>query len=330
MLPLRAFALAATSALALSLTAPASFAQTAETAAAAVAIAPFEGWEIGRAQIGEVSIVYRKAGEGPPLVLVHGWPQHSLMWHAIGPILARDFTVIALDQRGAGMSTITPGGYDKTTMAADLKGLIDHLGYDQVGVAGYDLGAGTVAAFARDYPERVSRVAFMEFGLAGFGYETFMAPTEDWTLNSNWHLALFTVPDAAEWMLRGQERELLSWFFYHFAYSGNASVSAEHFEAYAREIAKPGALRAGISYYASVWQDAEDNAVLNDRPLAMPALAIGGETSAGPYGDFLWGKAASNLRSVSIPRAGHWLGDENPEASAAALHDFFAGKAGGQ
>jgi pimeloyl-ACP methyl ester carboxylesterase len=171
------------------------------------------------------------------------------MWHTIGPILAQDFTVIAPDQRGVGMSIITPGGYDKTTMAADLKGLIDHLGYDRIGLVGYDLGAGTAAAFARDFPENVSRIAFLEFGLAGFGYETFMMPTKDWTLNSNWHLALFTVPDAAEWMLKGQERELLSWFFYHFAYSGNASVDPAHFEAYAKEIAKPGALRAGISYY---------------------------------------------------------------------------------
>ena len=322
---LRNLTLAATSALALSVAVlPTShaFAQT-PASEVAPALIPFEKWEIGRAMIGDVSIVFRKAGNGPPLVLLHGWPQHSLMWHTIGPILAQHFTVIAPDQRGVGMSTITPGGYDKTTMAADLKGLVDHLGYDTIGLVGYDLGAGTAAAFARDYPERVSRVAFMEFGLAGFGYETFMMPAKDWTLNSNWHLALFTVPDAAEWMLKGHERELLSWFFYHFAYSGSTSVAPEHFETYAREISKPGALRAGIAYYASVWQDAEDNAVLNERPMPMPALAIGGETSAGPYGEFLFGKVASDLTVVSIPRAGHWLGDENPEASAAALLAFF-------
>jgi pimeloyl-ACP methyl ester carboxylesterase len=55
----------------------------------------------------------------------------------------------------------------------------------------------------------------------------------------------------------------------------------------------------------------------------MPALAVGGETSAGPYGEFLWGKVAPDLAAVSIPRAGHWLGDETPEATAAALMEFF-------
>lgn len=284
---------------------------------------PFETWEIRRAQVNDVSITYRIAGEGPPLVLLHGWPQHSLMWHTIGPILAEHFTVIAPDQRGVGMSTITPGGYDKTTLARDLAGLLDAIGVDQTYLVGYDLGAGTAAAFGRDYPDRVKRIAFMEFGLAGFGYEGFMNASKDWTLNSNWHLALFTVPDAATWMLQGQERELLAWFFYHFAYSGNASVSEAHMDAYAREISKPGALRAGISYYAAVWQDADDNAVIRDRPLPMPALAVGGETSAGPYGQQLWGAVAPNLTTVSIPRAGHWLGDENPQATAAALDRFF-------
>lgn len=312
---------------ALAATAPAQAAPPIASASAASTQTglkhPFETWEVRRAQVGDVSMVYRIAGEGPPLVLVHGWPQHSLMWHTIGPILAEHFTVIAPDQRGAGMSTITPGGYDKTTMARDLAGLLDSLGIEQTYMVGYDLGAGTVAAFGRDYPDRVKRIAFMEFGLAGFGYEGFMNPSRDWTLNSNWHLALFTVPDAATWMLQGQERELLAWFFYHFAYSGNASVSEAHMDAYTREISKPGALRAGISYYAAVWQDAEDNAVIRDRPLPMPALAVGGETSAGPYGQALWGAVAPNLTSVSIPRAGHWLGDENPAATAGALERFF-------
>jgi pimeloyl-ACP methyl ester carboxylesterase len=243
--------------------------------------------------------------------------------HDRRPILAERFTVIAPDQRGVGMSSITAGGSDKTTMAKDLAGLLDHLGIGEIHLAGYDLGAGTAAAFARDYPARVRCVAFLEFGLAGFGYEQFMMPSPDWTLNSNWHLALFTVPNAAEWMLRGRERELLAWFFYHFAYSGNASVRREHFEAYLREVSKPGALRAGVNYYAAVWRDAKDNAVIKQRPLLMPALAVGGEASAGPYGEAFWKPVAPNLLVRSIPRAGHWLGDENPEATAAALMEFF-------
>jgi pimeloyl-ACP methyl ester carboxylesterase len=285
---------------------------------------PFDsGWTHGRVKVGDADIFYRRAGNGPPVLLIHGWPQHSLMWHTIGPLLAKHFTVIAPDQRGAGMSSITAGGYDKTTMAKDMVGLLNALKIERCFVAGYDLGAGTAAALARDYPQRVARVAFMEFGLAGFGYEMFMNPTPDWTINSNWHLALFTVPDVAVWLMTGRERELLTWFFYHFAYSGNAAVSAAHLETYAREISKPGALRAGISYYAAVWKDSSDNAVIRQRPLPMPAIAIGGESSAGAFGEQLWKPVAPNLVVRNIERAGHWLGDENPQGSAAALTEFF-------
>ena len=210
------------------------------------------GWSSRRVQVGNVGIHFRHGGSGAPLVLLHGWPQHSLMWHTIGPQLAKHFTVIAPDQRGVGMSTITPTGYDKTTLARDLAGVLDALGVGECYLAGYDLGAGTAAAFAREYPQRVKRVAFLEFGLAGFGYEQFMNPSPDWTLNSNWHLALFTVPDAAVWMLTGRERELLAWFFHHFAYSGNASVSAAHFDAYVREVSQ-------------TWRPARGNQLLRSR-----------------------------------------------------------------
>ena len=188
----------------------------------------FKDWSSRRVQVGPVNLHYRTAGTGPVVVLLHGFLQHSLMWHAIGPILTERFTVIALDQRGVGMSSITADGYDGTTMAGDLKGLLDAIGVEKAYVTGYDLGTRTAAAFARDYPERVERVAFIEFALPSFGYEQNMAPTKDWSLNSNWHLSLFTVPDAAEFLIRGKEREMLPWWFYHIAYSGNVRISAEH------------------------------------------------------------------------------------------------------
>ena len=137
----------------------------------------FADWKSVRVQVGPVNLHYRTAGTGPVVVLLHGFPQHSLMWHAIGPVLAERFTVIAPDQRGVGMSTITADGYDGTTMAADLKGLLDAVGVEKAFVVGYDLGARVAAAFARDFPERAERVAFVEFALPGFGYEQSMAPT---------------------------------------------------------------------------------------------------------------------------------------------------------
>ena len=288
----------------------------------------FDAFEQHRADVGNgVSIAYRQAGTGPPLVLLHGWPQHSLMWHAIAPRLAERFTVVVPDLRGAGASTIAGLGYDKATMARDIHKLTTALGLGPIGLAGYDLGAGVACAYARQFRDDVGRLAVMEFALAGFGFERQMAPQSDWTLASNWHLALFSVPEAAEWLCRGRERELLSWFFWHLSYAGGR-VTATHFEEYVRQVSKPGALRAGIEYYASVWQDALDNAELKERPLSMPALALGGEASSGPALEQIWRPVLSEFRAQVIPKAGHWLGDENPDAVADALLVFF-GENGG-
>jgi pimeloyl-ACP methyl ester carboxylesterase len=270
-----------------------------------------------------VNLFVREAGEGEPLILLHGWPQHGLMWHTVAPALAQDFRVIVPDMRGAGNSSIPQDGYDKVTMAADIVAVMDALGIETAHVAGYDLGSGVAYALAAGHRDRIERLAVMEFGLAGFGYESFMAPTPAWDNGANWHMGLFTLPDVGVMAFQGKERELLSWFFWHLAHDGEA-VSAEHFEAYVRAIERPGALRAGIMYYATVWQDAEDNAALATTPLEIPVLGIGGAMSGGAYVEQLFQPVATNVTGAVIPEAGHWLGDENPEALIDVLSDFFS------
>lgn len=283
----------------------------------------FNDFTHARAFVNGINLHYRLGGEGPPLVLLHGWPQHSLMWHAVAPVLASEFTVIMPDMRGAGGSDITPGGYDKKTMAADIYGLIKELGYDAIFLAGYDLGSGVAYNLAAGYPGLVDKLAVMEFGLPGFGYEQFMAPTPEWTNASNWHLSFFTLPDVAEMAFRGKERELLTWFFWHLS-CNPSSVSGEHLEEYVRHVSKPGALRAGIQYYAAVWQDAVDNKQLAQQKLTMPVLSIGGAVSAGPYAAQLWQPVAEQVEGAIVPEAGHWLSDENPAFLAQTLRTFFA------
>ncbi len=269
-----------------------------------------------------VNLFVRESGKGEALILLHGWPQHGLMWHKVAPALAEQFRVIVPDLRGAGNSSIPADGYDKVTMAADIVAVMDALEIPTANVAGYDLGSGVAYALAAGHRDRVVRLAVMEFGLAGFGYESFMVPTPEWSNGSNWHLGLFTVPDVAIMAFQGRERELLSWFFWHISHDGEA-VSAEHFEAYLRAIQRPGALRAGIMYYANVWKDAADNTQLATIPLDIPVLGIGGAMSGGPYIEQLFRAVATNVTGSVIPKAGHWLGDENPEALAQVLSDFF-------
>lgn len=285
----------------------------------------FEQFTQGKALLNNIQMHYRIGGDGEPLLLLHGWPQHSLMWHSVAPILAEHFTVVTPDLRGAGGSSVPVSGYDKKTMASDVYALVRQLGYERIYLAGYDLGSGVAYSLAAQYPELVRKIAVMEFGLPGFGYEQQMVPTPQWHAGSNWHLGFFTVPQVAEWAFRGKERELLSWFFWHLSYN-EAAVSPEHFEEYLKQLIKPGALRAGIEYYAAVWQDKTDNEQLAQQKLTIPLLAIGGESSAGKYVGMLFEPVAENVTSVVIPRAGHWLADENPEVLSEELLKFFQSK----
>lgn len=283
----------------------------------------WDEFETIRVDVGEAKLAVRIGGSGPPIVLLHGFPQHSLMWHTVAPLLADRFTVIAPDQRGMGASTIADGHYTKTALAGDLARVLDALGHEKACVAGYDLGAGVAVAFARDHPARVQRLAVLEFVLAGFGLEQAMAPQQGWRADSNWHFSVFAAPDVAVWLFAGRERELLEWFFWHGSHVGSAAVSQEHMAAYVRALSRPGALRAGASYYASIFEDAVDNAPLKKKPLAMPVLGVGGESHAGPMMKKNWSEVASDLHTDVIPAAGHWLCDENPQATAAALARFF-------
>lgn len=269
----------------------------------------------------QLRMTYRSGGEGEPVVLLHGWPQHSQMWHAIAPRLADMHRVIAPDLRGAGGTTIA-GPYDKATMAGDILRLLDDLDIGHTHLVGYDLGAGVAYDLAARYPDRIRRLAFMEFGLPGFGYEHEMAAKPDWHPGSNWHLSLFTVPDVAEWAFHGRERELLGWFFSHIAANPGA-VSGSDFDLYVRQLQRPGALRAGIEYYASVWKDAESNKALAARRLSMPVLGVGGEASAAGWVAEGLKAVADDVATFIVPGAGHWLGDENPAAVAEALLQFF-------
>ena len=277
-----------------------------------------------RVEAGDGTLAVRVGGAGPPVVLLHGFPQHSLTWRRVAPILAERFTVIAPDLRGMGASSIPAGVVTKTEMAADLARVLDHLGVDSACVAGHDLGAGVAVAFARDFPERTRRLAVMEFVAAGFGLEAAMAPKAGWNADSNWHFSVLAAPDVAAWLFAGRERAMLDWFFGHESHMGVCAISAQDLEAYARALSRPGALRAAAGLYASIFQDGEDNAPLRTRPLAMPVLAMGGASHQGPMLRTLWSPLATDLATAVIERAGHWLADENPEDTARALGDFFA------
>ena len=271
----------------------------------------------------------RTAGEGDAVVLLHGWPQHSLQWHAVAPKLAERYRVIVPDLPGCGGSAIPPRGYgfDKRNIAASIRGLVDQLDAGPVRLVGYDHGAGVAYAYAAAAPDTVTQLVIAEYVLPGFGYERAMQPSAEWHTGSNWQLALFTVPDVAEFAFRGRERELLTWFLWHGSHNPSP-VSRAHLDEYVDQIAKPGALRAGIELYAAAWRDLEQNQESAQTKLTMPVLGIGGRANAGEMVGRALAGVADNPGSAVVENAGHWLADENPVGLTEALLSFFGSHAG--
>jgi pimeloyl-ACP methyl ester carboxylesterase len=279
------------------------------------------GFTSAHAQLDEVNLHYVTGGTGPVLVLLHGGFQTWRAWRQIMPTLAEHFTIVAPDLRGIGDSSHPKEGYDQRTVAHDIGLLLDQLGHSEVFVAGHDLGSAITVALAAEQPQRVLRFAFMEYLLCGFGFEEALVPRPD--NRSLWFAALNMVPEVPEMLVRGHEREYLGYLMRKALTANPDAIAEEDFEEYVRCYAAPDGWRPLAELFRATWTNAELNRKYAERRLTIPALAIGGEYSAGSYvGDSL--KAlADDVTSEVLPATGHWLLEEQPQMVAQKLIDFF-------
>ena len=143
-------------------------------------------------------------GDGPPLLLIHGWPGSWYYWRLVMPALARDFEVIAVDQRGIGLSDKPEEGYDTGTLANDLAGLMDALGHERFAVVGVDTGMLIGYALAADHPDRVVRLAVGEAPLPGITPPTPLV-LPDPVVDRLWHIPFNQLKETNEKLVRGRE-----------------------------------------------------------------------------------------------------------------------------
>jgi pimeloyl-ACP methyl ester carboxylesterase len=271
--------------------------------------------------VGEVDLHVAELGEGAPVVLIHGFPQHWWMWRRLMVDVANaGYRAIAYDQRGIGGSTITPAGYDKKTLAGDLAGLLDAIEVDQAAVIGYDHGGGTALSFGFEYPDRATKLGVIEYAPPGYGYEYGLQPVPNW---QSWQLAFFTQPDVAVQFIAGKERELLAWYFWHWSANPEAIDQAD-FEIYVRQLQKPGALRGGFAHFAAVFEDTKVFESYAERRLEVPTLALGGERGAGTFVEQAIRQLADHVHAAVVPNAGHWIADEQPERLADHVLRFLS------
>jgi pimeloyl-ACP methyl ester carboxylesterase len=259
-------------------------------------------------------------GDGPPLLLVHGWPETWYAWRLLMPALAKDFTVIAVDQRGIGLTDKPQDGYDTGTLAADQVALMDALGHERFAVVGHDTGFTIGYALAADHPDRVDRVALAE--IPGPPLPTHSPPVfAPAPLNNRlWHIPFNRVEGVPEQLISGREDVF---FGYEFAIQGG-NVPQDVIDYYVSLVSNTDALRGSLGWYRAFDKTLAQNGEREKQPLAMPVLAIGGERSYGPGVGNAMKALAGDVQSVVIPGAGHWVAEEAPEEMLAALTAFLA------
>jgi pimeloyl-ACP methyl ester carboxylesterase len=272
---------------------------------------------------GDVRLHAVVGGDGPPLLLVHGWPQTWYAWRLLMPDLARDFTVVAVDQRGIGQSDKPADGYDAGSLAGDLVSLMESLGHRRFALVGTDTGAPIAYAVAADHPDRVERLVLAEAPLPGVtpSPPLFLPPL----LNARlWHLAFNQLPaEVNEALVRGREEIFFGAEFEASAGSQNlpGDVIAHYIDALA---ADPEALRGSFEFYRALGATGAQNQERMARRLTLPVLAIGGAESVGEGMGGAAKLVADDVQTVVLPGAGHWIAEQAPDALLAALTEFLA------
>jgi pimeloyl-ACP methyl ester carboxylesterase len=263
-----------------------------------------------------VTMHVRVGGKGPAVVLLHGFGDTGDMWAPLAAELARDHTVVVPDLRGMGLSSIPESGYDKKTQAADIRGVLNALKIEHSVVVGHDIGTMVAFAYASRYPERTDRLVVMDAPVPG------IPPWNDIVRSPMlWHFD-FGGPDM-ERLVAGRERIYLDRFWNEFA-GTPAKVDEGTRQHYAKLYARPGAMHAAFAQFRSIRQDAVDNEASMTKKLSMPVLAVGGEKSFGANEAIVMRNAADKVTEVVIPGAGHWLMEEAPTQTIAAIRGFMA------
>ncbi|WP_343712711.1 alpha/beta hydrolase [Inquilinus sp.] len=272
-------------------------------------------------------------GGGGTIVLLHGWPQ--TWWEfrlVIEPLQSDGWFVVAPDYRGAGASSKPESGYDKQTMAGDIKALLDHLGVrNPITLVGHDLGMLVAYAFASLYPNNVERLVLMEAPIPGTEtYESVMGTTR-YSQSRLWHFHFHgAAGNEAETLIAGNEFPYLRNFYVKLSANPDA-ISLTDAQRYVADYSAPGAMRAGLELFRAFERDADDNRrILSEKgKLKMPVLGLGGTASFFlPVAQKMLSEVAESVTVRPVEDSGHWITEEQPATFLQRLREFIQATGG--
>ena len=263
------------------------------------------------------SLYVRIGGTGPAVVMLHGFGDTGDMWAPIAARLMKDHTVIVPDLRGMGLSAHPDAGYAKKNQAVDIAGVLDHLKIDKADFVTHDIGNMVGYAFAAQYPDRVIRWVVIDAPLPGIGnWDSIVRDPRLWHFN-------FRGPDV-ERLVQGRERIYLDRFWNELSANPDRIDEATR-NHYAALYARPHAMHSAFEQFGAFGQDALDNKELLAKggKLAMPVLAVGGERSFNTAMADEIRFVAMNVTAGIVPASGHWVMEENPDATTKLVFDYL-------
>ena len=274
------------------------------------------------ARVNGIRLHYVTDGEGPPVVLLHGWPQTWYQWRKIIPTLARRYAVIAPDLRGYGDSDKPASGYDKRTMASDIHELVRALGHPRIRLVGHDRGARVAHRYALDYADELERLALLDIIPTRVAFERLDVANA----RAYWHWLFHMVPDLPELLVGANIEGYLRHFLRDWAFQ-TAAFTPEDVAVYVHALSQPGALRAGFEdYRAGGTIDLLHDRADAGRKITAPTLLLwateGGLGKSRSILD-IWRDLADDVRGEGVPESGHFLAEEQPQVVAAKLLQFL-------
>ncbi|WP_213881695.1 alpha/beta hydrolase [Pseudomonas sp. dw_358] len=279
------------------------------------------------ARVGDVNLHYVEGGDGPPVLLIPGWPQSWYAWRYVMPQLVdAGYRVIAVDPRGMGESDAPIGDYDLGTVAAELRSFAETIGLFENGpidVVGHDVGTWIAYAWAADWRSDIRRIALLDALIPGVSAPRTDLPVDEANRRS-WHFAFNQLDDLPELLISGREEVFLTWLF-RVKSLQPWTITAEDIAIYARQLAAPGALRAATRYYQCALspEGVAANRLRAEKPIDIPVLALGADRGVGDHIVKALQALATNVQGDVILNAGHYLPEEAANRIADLLVDFL-------
>lgn len=277
----------------------------------------------GYAEVGDVELHYVEAGEGPLLILLHGFPEFWYGWRQqIEPLAAAGFRVVAPDMRGYNLSTRPEAvdAYDTATLTADIRGLVEERGAESALLVGHDWGGSVAWATAMAYPDVVTRLVILNAAHPRKLLQGLHHPSQ---LRKSWYFFFFDVPKLPESIVHGDHWH----FFRHFLRDAQPAFTPKEIERYIEAWSEPGAATGMINYYRSSVRTSSKDAEAQIQPISAPTLVIWGEDDRYLNSDLAQPdhEDVPGLDRVEhVPGASHWVHHDAAELVTKMLIDFLA------